>query len=247
MKIILRIASCCLLLISVNLLAQDAVPQMNDGKPDFSGFWGNPLLPGLNFGVTVFDLDDMSPFTENGEMLFYEPRTGDPRFDEPRAFCMPSGFPSGLFAPYPIQIVQNDDWLVMVHEFQRMTRMIPLDGRPHREGIEPSYYGDSVGHWENDTLVIESENFVRWSLDDYYYQVPSEYRMHSEDLRTIERIQYSDATTLSYEITIDDPQIFTEPWTQSFVMTAHPEWDEFGLLEYVCQENNRCAGGECEQ
>ena len=66
-----------------------------------------------------------------------------------------------LLAPYPVQIVQSGDWLAMVHEFQRMTRLIPLDGRPHREGIEPTFYGDSVGHWEDGTLVIETQNFVR--------------------------------------------------------------------------------------
>ena len=66
----------------------------------------------------------MAPFKPGGEALFYEPRTGDPYHDEPRAFCLPSGFPSALFGPYPIQIVQTPGWLVMVTEFQRITRLM---------------------------------------------------------------------------------------------------------------------------
>lgn len=229
------------------LSAQTAsLPKTPEGKPDFSGFWSNPLNPGLAGGVTVFDKAKMAPFKPGGEALFYEPRTGDPRHDEPRAFCQPSGFPSGFFGPYPVQIVQSKDYLVMVTEFQRITRLIPLDGRPHHKGIEPTFYGDSVAHWEGDTLVIDSTNFKRWSLDDYYYQDPKQYRMHSEEFHTIERLQRVDAKTMSYQITVDDPKIFTRPWSQDLVMHFHPEYDKTGLYEFVCEENNRCEGGKCQ-
>jgi hypothetical protein len=220
------------------------IPRTAAGKPDFTGFWEHPQRPGAPFGATVFDRSKMAPFVPGGEALFYEPRTGDPRHDEPRAFCMPSGFPSNLFGPYPVQMVQSPDWLVMVHEYDRMTRLIPLDGRPHRE-VDPTFYGDPVGRWEGDTLVIESRNFKRWSLDDYYYQNAKEYRMHTEALRTIERLRFRDATTLDYQITIDDPKIFVRPWSEDFVMRSRPEWEKVGLYEFVCQENNRCPGGNC--
>lgn len=222
-----------------------AIPRTPDGKPDFSGFWDNPHTPGKPGGATNFDKARMAPFRRGGEALFLEPRTGDPRHDEPRAFCMPSGFPSGMLAPYPIQIVQSPGWLVMVGEFQRTTRLIPLDGRPHRD-VEPTYYGESVGRWEGDTLVIDSRNFKRWSLDDYYYVDPTQYRMHTEALRTIERLRRVNANTIAYQITIDDPKIFTAPWSQDLEMMAHPEWEKIGLYEYVCQENNRCEGGNCK-
>ncbi len=189
----------------------------------------------------------MAPFKPGGEALFYEPRTGDPFHDEPRAFCFPSGFPSGFFGPYPVQIVQSKDYLVMVTEFQRITRLIPLDGRPHRKGLEPTYYGYSVAHWEDDTLVIDSTNFRRWSLDDYYYMDPLHYRMHTEAFHTIERLRRTDTNTIAYQITIDDPKIFTAPWSEDFEMKLHPEWDEAGLYEFVCEENNRCAGGQCRK
>ncbi|MED5535861.1 MAG: hypothetical protein VX690_09240 [Pseudomonadota bacterium] len=219
------------------------------GKPDFSGIYEWPqTLEGDARGcctATVFDRKYFAPLREDGE-AFLEPRTGDPRHDEPRNFCMPSGFPSGILSAYAMRWQQSEDYLIMVHEFQRMTRIIPLDGRSHRDYIEPSYYGDPVGHWEGDTLIIETTNFKRWGLDDYFYTDSNEYRMHSDALRTIERISWKSADTLRYVLTIDDPKIFSAAWAQEFEIRKRPEWDEAGIVEYVCQENNRCAGGACE-
>ena len=133
---------------------------------------------------------------------------------------------------------------MIIPELQRAARIIPTDGRPHRDGIEPTYYGDSVGKWEGDTLVIDSVNFKRWILDDYHYTDPTKTRWHSEELHTIERLTRA-GDKLRYQITIDDPKIFTHPFSQDFELTLRPDWEPLGLLEYVCEENNRCAGGNC--
>jgi len=223
----------------------EAVPRRADGRPDLSGMWDNPKEPGQTSVVTVFPREQMSPFAPGGEALFHEPRTGDPRHDEPRAFCMPSGFPSAFLGPYPVQIIQTDEHLVMATEFMNVTRIVPLDGRPHKTDIEPTFYGEPVGHWEGDTLVIEGRNYRRWSLDDWYYQNPEEYRMHSDAFHTIERLRRKDADTIEYFFTVDDPKIFSEPWTVEWEMKRHPEWDGTGLYEMVCNENNRCEGGNC--
>ena len=219
-----------------------------DGKPDFNGIYEWPKTVSgerCRCSATIFDRKNFAALKPGGEP-FLEPRTGDPRHDEPRDFCMPAGFPSGMLSAYPVQILQTKPYLVMVHEFQRMSRIIPLDGRPHRKDLEPSYYGDPVGHWEGDTLVIETTNFKRWSLDDYFYSNPKEYRMHSDALRTIEHIRWKDNSTLTYLLTIDDPKIFAAPWSQEFEMKLRPDWDATGLFEYVCEENNRCPGGKCK-
>ena len=231
-----------LLLAPLVLLAQD-------NKPDFSGIYEWPkALPGADHGkgsATIFDRKNFAPFKPGGE-AFLEPRTGDPRHDEPRDFCLPAGMTAGMLSANAVRLVQNKQFLVIAHEFMAMTRLIPLDGRPHREGMEPMFNGDPVGHWEGDTLVIETTNFKRWMLDDYYYTDPKQYRMHSDALTTTERIHRKDATTLSYKMTIDDPRIFTQPWSQDFEMKAKPEWEKMGIFEYVCEENNRCPGGHCK-
>jgi hypothetical protein len=228
--------------------SSSAIPRTADGKPDFSGIWDTPKVPGgRGGGATVFDKSKMAPFKPGGEALFYEPRTGDPRHDEPRAFCMPSGFPSAFLGPYPIQIVQTPKWMVMVTEFMRVTRLIPLDGRAHAKEIEPTFYGEPIGRWEGDTLVIDATNYKRWSLDDWYYQNPKEYRMHSDKFHTIERLRRVDANTIAYQFTVDDPAIFTKPWSVDWEMKVHPEWEKTGLFEMVCNENNRCEGGNCSK
>jgi hypothetical protein len=69
-------------------------------------------------------------------------------------------------------------------------------------------------------------------------------RWHSDALQTTERLR-REGDTLHYQITIDDPKIFTRPFSQDFTLTLRPDWNELGLLEYVCEENNRCVGGNC--
>jgi hypothetical protein len=223
------------------------IPRTADGKPDFSGIYEWPKTDEgekCKCSATIFNKKRFPPLKPGGEAL-YEPHNGDPRHDEPRDFCLPAGFPSGMLSANAVRLVQNKTFLVVAHEFQAMTRLIPLDGRPHRTGLEPGFYGDPVGHWEGDTLVVDTTNFKRWGLDDYFYSNPNEYRMHSDALHTIERISWKDPKTLSYQLTIDDPKVFTKPFSQDFTMTLHPDWEQQGIFEYVCEENNRCPGGKC--
>jgi len=245
MKLLMSLALVSLF-VSAAASAQN-IPRTVSGKPDFSGIYTPPATINATGprGNLIFNADKMAPLLPGAEALMYEERNGDPYHDEPRAMCLPAGFPSGMLYILPIQFVQNDDYLVIIPELQRAARIIPLDGRPHREGIEPTYYGDPVGHWEGDTLVIESVNFKRWILDDYHYTDPTRNRWHSDQLRTVERLTHQGDSML-YQITIDDPEIFTEPFTQDFQLSLRPDWEALGLLEYVCQENNRCAGGSCE-
>jgi hypothetical protein len=181
------------------------LPRIADGKPDFSGMWDNPKEPGARGAATVFNRAKMAPFVPGGEALFYEPRTGDPRHDEPRAFCMPSGFPSAFLGPYPVQFIQTPQHLVMSTEFMNVTRIIPLDGRPHKTDIEPTFYGEPIGHWEGDTLVIETVNFNEdtWLTDDGAF--------HTKDLKVTERLSRN-GDTMTWVATADDPKVLAQPW-----------------------------------
>src|SRR5262245_53553354 len=100
---------------TATLTAQD-IPRMGDGKPDFSGIYTAPsTVNGTGpRGNLIFNADKMAPVKPGAESLLYEPRNGDPRHDEPRAMCLPSGFPSGMLYILPIQIVQNQKYIVII-------------------------------------------------------------------------------------------------------------------------------------
>ena len=194
--------------------------------------------------ATVFDRKSFAPLKPGGE-AFLEPRTGDARHDEPRDFCMPAGFPGGMLSGNAMQFFQTKNYLVMVHEFQRMTRIIPLDGRPHRKGLEPMFYGDPVGHWEGDTLVIDIDQLqplgARRLLLHEPEGIPDAQRRAAHD-RAHPLEEHDHALVRADDRRSED---LHAPWSQEFEIVAKPEWDAAGLYEYVCEENNRCPGGKC--
>ena len=222
--------ACAALALAAGAAAQD-VPRMADGKPDFSGMYTPPATVNATGprGNLIFNADKMAPVKPGAESLLYQPRTGDARIDEPRAMCLPSGFPSGMLYILPIQIVQNSKYIVIIPELQRAARIIPLDGRPHRADLEPSYYGDSVGRWEGDTLVVDVIGFndKGWLTGTGTH--------HSDALRVTERYTRVDKDQIDYVVTMDDPNVFTEPWT---IKTTLMHREGTRLQEYVCAENN---------
>ncbi len=152
---------------------------------------------------------------------------------EPHPRCKPSGGPREFVTPYGVEIVD-------IPELQRVFifdiggphsyRIIYMDGRAHPKDLEPSYYGHSIGHWERDTLVVDTIGFneMFWMNRD---GLP-----HTDRLHLIERLTRIDFRTLKYEVTIDDPGAYTAPWTSGFSM----RWTEgLELFEYICQDNNR--------
>jgi hypothetical protein len=107
-------------------------------------------------------------------------------------------------------------------------RTIYMDGRAHPKDLDPSYYGHSVGHWEGDTLVVDTVGFN----EGFWY---SRGMPHTDRLHMIERFTRTDYNSTKYEVTIDDPGAFTAPWTAGFQLS----WDKGQeLFEYVCQDNN---------
>jgi hypothetical protein len=219
-----------LVLLPLTVAAQSALPRTLDGKPDLSGIWAGPMLPtGMN--LKGIDL----PFRPGAQSLFYRQETGDPYRDDPTALCLPDGMPREALSPYPTQILQPPGYVVILYEYEHFFRVIPTDGRDHPKDPDLTWMGDSVGRWEGDTLVVDTVGLKAWALDAAH----KPQHWHSDALHLIERYRRTGATSMAYELTIDDPKIFTKPWTMKWTFTLHPEWTT--LFEQVCEENNRDA------
>ena len=153
--------------------ASSEIPRAAGGKPDFNGIYEWPsALPGAA-SAAARRRSSIARTSRRSSRAASRSSSRGPatRATTSRATsACRRGFPSAFLGPYPMQILPDAKYLVMVHEFQRMTRIIPLDGRPHRHGHRADVLRRlRSGKWEGDTLVIDTTNFKRWSLDDYYY------------------------------------------------------------------------------
>jgi hypothetical protein len=151
---------------------------------------------------------------------------------EPHARCKPSGGAREFVTPYGLEIVDLPA-LDRIYIFDiggpHTYRIIYMDGREHPENWTPSYYGHSVGHWEGDTLVVDSVGFNErfWMNRD---GIP-----HTDRLHLIERLTRTDFDTLQYDITIDDPGAYDGIWESGFAIRWTPDRE---IFEYICQDNN---------
>jgi hypothetical protein len=138
------------------------------------------------------------------------------------------------------EILQAPGVVILRNEMIHESRVIPLDGRPHLSSEIRQYMGDSRGHWEGNTLVIETTNFTdRDAIGSNGAGYPGDPGHHSADLKLIERLTRVDADTLNYQATIDDPQTWTRPWT---ILIPLKRNDRYQLLEYACHEGNVALG-----
>jgi hypothetical protein len=226
-------------------------PRLN-GKPDLSGLWQRPYVPDMT--VTTPDgktqvadpslpndpaTENMKgrngqplpprkllPFTEWGKTQWeaYDAAKGDYT-----GRCLPFGLMRSMNSPDPIQIMQSDQYLSLLYEQNTWFKVFPLDGRKHRD-IVPTWFGDSVGRWEGDTLVVDTVNFNgKTRLDTNGHP-------HSDQLHIVERFQRADLGHINYEVTVNDPKTFTRPWKNTRIFTLRPDWE---IMEYSCEENNK--------
>ena len=128
------------------------------------------------------------------------------------------------------RIVQSPGYVTILHEEYRDRRIIPVDGRPH--GKIRQWFGDSVGRWDGDTLVVDTTNFI----DRTNYEWASIWTRPSETLHLVERFTRISADTLEYRITIEDPKTFAKPWTA--VIPIARLADDTQIYEYACHEGN---------
>jgi hypothetical protein len=150
----------------------------------------------------------------------------------PATRCMP-GVPSPMFNATNyngLQFLQYPGYVLMIGEWNHLYRLIPLDGRPHLGPNIRTWMGDSRGRWEGNTLVVDVTNFngKGWIESG---------AVHSDALHLIERFTIVAADTIAYEATIDDPKVFTRPWTMAG--SFHRAEKGYELFEYACHEGNR--------
>jgi hypothetical protein len=193
--------------------------------PDISGVWEvTEYLPGIR------DLDgNMPPLTdaarEQYEINLVERKELPPQDDMTR--CVPPGTPRINFAPFPMLVLQTERKITLVYEYHHVLRHIYMDeALPAGEDVNFSYQGDSVGRWDGDTLVVETNGF-----NDQTY-LDREGMPHSPAMRLTERIRLiDDGDGLEIVMTIDDPETFTAPWSTRLVYEAKPDTT---LQEYNC-------------
>ena len=223
--------------------AQGTLPRMPDGRPDISGFT-EADAGGANWGFEPHN----EPFTPGGRGVLIDPKTGglpyqdwarverqdryaDPArgYDDPTAHCFPGGVPRAVYVPSPFYIVQTPTYVVLLLE--RMSwRIVPLDGRAHLPDTIRLWQGDSLGRWDGDSLIIETTNL---NGKTWLNEVGD---VISYAATVVERFTPVNATTLQYEATVNDPIVFTRPWTIAMPMKRNPGGE---LLEVACLEDNQ--------
>ncbi len=200
-----------------------------DGKPDLSGFW----MPSDNVRHLLNLATDMKPEEiplQPWAAKLYQERIDTNGKDHPGVRCLPSGIPEKLNIPDGLKVVQTPDLLVFLYESRTIYRQVFLDGRPLPKNAQPTWMGYSVGHWEGDTLVVETigQNGKTW-LD--MKGLPG-----TESLKVTERYTRPNIGRMDIEVTIDDPQAYTKPWSVKLGWRLIPDTD---LIESICEENNK--------
>ncbi|HEX3377842.1 MAG TPA: hypothetical protein VHS29_13325 [Candidatus Acidoferrales bacterium] len=142
--------------------------------------------------------------------------------------CFPPGMPYIYLQLFPMQIVQTSKEVIEIFEYDHIVRHIYVDGRKHPEDLTPTYNGHSVGHWEGNTLVVDTVglNGKLW-LDRLGHP-------ESEQMHIVERIHRVDEKTLQVEFTFDDPKAYPKPWNAVLRFGLRQDWD---ILEHVCEDN----------
>jgi hypothetical protein len=206
------------------------LPRTKDGKPDITGIW-EPN--GLKYLISIAaDLKpDEVPFQPWAAALYKERRANLGR-DDPNNRCLPSGVPEKDAVTSPFKIMQFPGETVILYESRTIFREIFTDGRPLPKDPNPTWQGYSIGRWEGDDFVVETNG-----LNDKIWMDTNGHPL-TEAAHITERFRRHDYGHMDIQITIDDPKAYTKPWT----ITENPHLlVDTDLLESVCEENNKDA------
>jgi hypothetical protein len=248
--------------------AETATPwlpsRLPDGQPDVQGFWSaevsgtysllNPRKGGIRLQEQLLEKAGKKPQTKPTRIVDppdgqvpYQPwararqqeiqaNIDNPtaqRHIDPQARCLPNGpLRSPLWSAY--EIMQSPGYLVFSYETTHMYRIVPLDGRPHPSQNVKLWMGDSRGHWEGNTLVVDVMNINLKS------RFSTEGDFASDKAHIVERYTFLDAKTMEYRATIEDPTVYTRPWTiQARMIRNHTKDPDYEVWEDACHEGEK--------
>jgi hypothetical protein len=222
-------------------------PRTAEGRPDLNGIWqavgsahwdveAHAARPGPVVAMGALGAVPAGLGVVEGGEIPYQPWAAEKRAEnladwlslDPAVKCYLPGLPRATYMPFPFQIVQTPEHILMAYEFAGASRIIYMN-RPDFEGPVDMWMGHSRGHWEGETLVVD----VTSQMPDTWFD--SSGNFHSEQLRVIERYTARSPYHLDYEVTIEDPAVFTRPWKMSMPLYRRVE-EGAQLLEFKCVE-----------
>jgi hypothetical protein len=207
---------------------------------DLSGLWNqnNPRNASVFERYWVYEFTkEAPPMTAWGQAQFNAAKSSfgahtyplaevnDPLYHD----CTPPGLPRVYLHPFPMEIVQTPGEVLVLFEFDSLRHPIYVDGRKHDEALGPQWMGDSIGHWEGNTLVADTLNFNDKTWIDRVGHP------HSAELHLVERFKRTDQDHLALDITIEDPKAYTRPWTAHLDFVLRPTWT---LGEQFCEDEH---------
>ena len=231
--------------VGTSALGQYTSERTPDGNPDLNGIW-------QAMGSAHWDLEAHAarpgPFEELGALgaipaglsvvdggtIPYQPWAAKKRAEnlanwvklDPAVKCFMPGIPRATYMPFPFQIVQTPEAILFAYEFGSNSRVVRLD-RPGSEALAPSWMGYGLGRWEGETLVVD----VTAQVADTWFD--SSGNFHSDELEVEERYTRVGPNLMHYEATIEDPKVFTRPWTISMMLYRRVEFNA-QILEFKC-------------
>ena len=227
-------------------------PRTADGKPDFSGVWAFKGGPGRGAGKQATPAPPPPPTPAGGPPAatfknigtgfkdglpllpwaadLLKQRKAENSKDNPDAHCLPLGLMQLHLHPQPRKIIQTPGVIVILYEAQGGVRQIFMDGRALPKDVEPWWYGYSIGKWDGDTLVVETTGF----RDDVWLDIDGSPLTGTGKMT--ERFRRPNYGTLEIEVTIEDPKVYSKPFTVKVNQRIMPDTD---LIEFICSENDK--------
>jgi len=217
-------------------------PRTREGRPDLQGFWRGPA-----YGTENIEAHPMTDDDNGGPSLIVDPPDGRipyqpwaaaamkenrEKYVEPNVPCFPSGVPRSMYVPTQIEILQSSGHVLVLFERAHTYRIIPTSARPHAGANITLWMGDSRGRWEGNTLVVDVRNH---NAKTWFDQAGN---FHSSGAHMVERLTLVEPDTIHYQVRIEDPRVYTRPWTMAFPLRRNKE-QGFRLLEEACHEGER--------